>query len=310
MRKCCLVIGAGGFIGFNLACQLKETYEKVYVCDTYFHEGIYKQLQQSNVEFIEGGVKRFTLNLEHYQDITHIFYFAGSATPALIETELGRGYFSDQESLLMVLEACKELPTLIDLTYASSGGTVYGLSDSAHKESSQTAPISAYGLSKLIQEKYVAFYAKRIGFKEKIVRISNPYGRSSTHHNKTLQGFIDVTISKVLSNTEVEIWGDGKVVRDFIHINDLITGIISLSPSDIPAGIYNIGHGQGHSLNQVINHLKELNTAPNIKYLDSRGIDVPISILDIHHIKNVTGWEPKIPLKKGIEKVLKKIHQH
>ena len=303
-NECCLVVGAGGFIGSNLVSQLRLTYKKIYACDVFFHKETRLQFQKNNIHHIEGGVKGFSLNLTNYQDIEKIFYFAGSATPALLEAELNKGYFSDQQNLLTVLESCKELPKLKEFIYASSGGTVYGLSDCPHKESFETAPISAYGLSKLIQEQYISFYAQRIGFKEKLARISNPYGKSATHNNKTLQGFIDVTVNKITSNQEINIWGDGRIIRDFLHIEDLITGIIAISEENVPAGIYNIGSGDGHSLNQIINYLRELGASPKVSYLPARGIDIPISILDIDKIKNTTSWVPKLHLKAGIEKML------
>lgn len=305
MNSNSLVIGAGGFIGCNLSIALKEKQHNIYACDTFFSSQVYSDLQKKDINIIEGGVEGLLLDLENYKHINNILYFAGNSTPALVETELSRGYFSDQEALVMMLEACKKLPNLNNFVYASSGGTVYGIASIAHKETSAIKPISSYGLSKIIQEEYIQFYARKLGFKAKIARISNPYGRKpSQHNNKNLQGFIDVAIEKTIHKQNIQIWGDGTNIRDFIHIKDLASGLSTLLDPKLPAGIYNLGSGTGHSLNQIINIIKNCKLDIKIDYIDSRVIDVPQNTLDISKLTSLSHWHPKITQEAGINMLL------
>ena len=254
---------------------------------------------------IEGGVEAFVLSIEKYEHIEHVYYFAGKSTPSLLEAELYKGYFSDQETLVMMLESCAKLANIKTFVYGSSGGTIYG--DSINIpciESQETKPISAYGLSKLIQENYILFLARKLGYFEKIARISNPYGRVLTHGSKHLQGFIDTSIDKITKNETIEIWGDGEIVRDFIHISDLVEGIKALSRESTPPGIYNIGSGKGYSLNEIISIYESKGIEREVKYIKSRYIDVPVNILDIKKIQEVTDWVPKISLETGISEIL------
>ncbi len=300
----CLIVGAGGFIGFNLCLELVKKYGTVFACDTFFSESITLRLREKNIEIIEGGVEGFVLSFERYKNIRDIFYFAGKSTPSLLENEMSKGYFFDQENLVMMLESCSEMPCLHSFIYGSSGGTVYGENDNLCNESDILKPISAYGLSKQIQESYINFYARRFHFLAKIARISNPYGRALTHGTKHLQGVVDTTINKIKYNEIIEVWGDGNVVRDYIFILDLVQGITAISKKIIPAGVYNIGSGIGHSINDIIKLYKGIELQFKVKYKDSRKIDVRSNILNINKIKNSTGWVPTYDLETGVKELI------
>ena len=305
MDRSCMVVGAGGFIGYNLCLELHGKYQKIYACDNFFPETILDRFQQLNIEIIEGGVEGFVISQKKYKHIEDIFYFAGNSVPALVETELERGSFSDQEFLVMMLSSLKDQVKKVRFIYGSSGGTVYGrTANVACEETMICQPISAYGLSKYIQEQYIHFFAKKIGFDYFIARISNPYGRILTHGSKNLQGFIDNVVKKVLRNKEIEIWGDGSVIRDFIHIKDLVIALRILTSKNIPSGIYNIGSGQATSLNDVISSIESLGRQMNVTRLESRKIDLEVNVLSVEKIHQTTGWTPKITLQAGLKDLL------
>ena len=304
MDKSCLIVGAGGFIGFNLCRKLVGQYQKIYACDHFFSASILEQLEALNIEIIEGGVEGFICYQKKYQQISDIFYFAGNAIPALLETELERGCFSDQETLVMMLSSLDKMTHPIRFIYGSSGGTVYGHSNNLPCEESQPChPISAYGLSKLIQEHYIEFFARKLGFDYYIARISNPYGRIATHGSKQLQGFIDNVVDKAVKEAPIEIWGDGHIIRDFIHIDDLIFALSSLVTHSPPQGIYNIGSGQPTSLNEIISIITSLKQTLNVNKLESRQIDIKNNVLSIDKLQKTIHWSPQISLQKGIERL-------
>jgi UDP-glucose 4-epimerase len=303
--KSCLVVGAGGFIGFNLCRKLVGQYQKIYACDHFFSASILEQLDALNIEIIEGGVEGFICYQKKYQQIADIFYFAGNAIPALLETELERGCFSDQETLVMMLSALNQMEYPIRFIYGSSGGTVYGQSNNSPCEESQHChPISAYGLSKLIQEHYIEFFARKLGFDYYIARISNPYGRIMTHGSKQLQGFIDNVVDKTIKEIPIEIWGDGNVIRDFIHIDDLVSALYSLVVYTPPKGIYNMGSGKPTSLNEIISIVTSLKKTIQVNKLASRQIDLKNNVLSIDKLQAAINWSPQVSLQKGIDSLL------
>ena len=132
-----------------------------------------------------------------------------------------------------------------------------------------------------------------------IIRPSNPYGTGQNLFGK--QGLITVALGRILQNKPIEIWGDGKVIRDYIHIQDLSKAITSLIESNVENQVFNIGSGLGHSVNEIIEMIHEVtgkNTGTEFK--PSRPVDIPVNILSIDKITSATQWQPSIKLKDGI----------
>lgn len=100
------------------------------------------------------------------------------------------------------------------------GSTIYGVNKKeGFSESDNTEPISYYGQSKLILEESIMLEGRRQGLNYLILRPSNPYGMGQNTYGK--QGLIAACIGHILNGEKITIWGDGSVIRDYIHINDL-----------------------------------------------------------------------------------------
>lgn len=303
----CLVVGAGGFIGFNLCLELQKHYQKVYACDHAFSQDILKQLTALNIEIINNGINGFLFLQNQYRHIEDIFYFAGNSVPSLVEQELERGCFTDQETLVKLLSSLKNMDKKVRFFFGSSGGTVYGeTGNQACVESMPCQPVSSYGLSKLTQEQYIQFFARKLGFKYYIARISNPYGRIITHPAKSLQGFIDNVIFQSLRHSEIKIWGDGSVARDFIHINDLVNALSALARNEVKSGIYNIASAHSTTLNEVLATIESLGMILNVNYYASRCIDIKVNLLNNDKLRSATSWTPKISIQAGIQNLLER----
>ncbi len=184
------------------------------------------------------------------------------------------------------------------IVYPSSGGVVYGLSPSGHfKESDPTNPICSYGIVKLAIEKYLQLYNYLYGINYLIIRPSNPFGE---YHKSAKQGFINVTLNKILNREKVVIWGDGSVVRDYIYIKDLVKEITTLIEENISNEIFNLGSGFGYSINELLKMFKEKIGNFKIEYVSPRKYDVPQVTLNVDklrtHINNIhiTGIEEGI----------------
>jgi UDP-glucose 4-epimerase len=137
-----------------------------------------------------------------------------------------------------------------------------------------------------------------------IVRPSNPYGKGQKSNSK--QGLIAVALGKILNNKPIEIWGDGSVIRDYLHINDLCLAIKKIILNESWDKIYNIGSGKGISINKIISIIEEITKKKlEINYLPSSAVDVSINILDISKINSDNGWKPQIELREGIEELWK-----
>ena len=194
------------------------------------------------------------------------------------------------------------------IIFSSSGGTVYGrLKQIPVSEEHPLNPITAYGVSKLAAEKYLQFFRYMHNIDARVVRISNPYGvgQSTTRP----QGVVASIVQRALAGQAVEIWGDGTIVRDFVHVADLSAALLAtLAPrlsleSEMP--IFNVGSGVGYSLNQLIESVESLLGKPiQVRRKPARKFDVPAVVLDISKAMQHLGWAPRIELVSGLEELI------
>ena len=171
-------------------------------------------------------------------------------------------------------------------------------------ETACTNPISSHGIHKLTIEKYMLYYKYKYGLDCKIVRLSNPYGMGQDVYGR--QGFIAITIGKILSGEPVLLRGSGEAKRDFIHIDDVVCALRLIAVSATVESLFNLGSGNAVSLRDVFISIK-LITGYNlaVKNSPSRMVDILESVLDISRAKQLLGYCPKVSLDDGMSVLLK-----
>ena len=295
-----LILGGSGFIGSNLIASLLSSGHLV---SNFDRPGTSpKQFDiNSNYRFVPGSITdnshlRNVFNQEPFDCIVHL-------VSSLIPSSDYDEFFADREINLtagyeivknMMSNGCRKI------IYFSSGGTIYGKNGKdINTELDPLCPLNYYGYSKLAMEEFYRLSSRIHAINHIIIRPSNPYGSGQNLFGK--QGLITVALGRILQNKPIEIWGDGNVVRDYIHIQDLSKAIISLIESNVENQVFNIGSGQGHSVNDIIQIIQDV-TGKNagIEFKPSRPVDIPVNILSIDKLKAATNWEPTINLKEGI----------
>jgi len=112
-----------------------------------------------------------------------------------------------------------------------------------------------------------------------------------------------VFLGKVARGEPIEIWGDGEVVRDYLYIDDLVDGICRAAFTDLPERVFNIGSGEGVSLNQLVAIIHEVTGKEvPVNYAPSRSFDVPAIYLDISRAKTRLDWQPVTSLRDGVRR--------
>jgi UDP-glucose 4-epimerase len=201
------------------------------------------------------------------------------------------------------LNATRRLPVV----FASSGGTIYGQPqylpiDEAHP----TDPISPYGIVKLSMEKYLGYFGDRYGFRYTILRISNPYG--GRHHRRNDQGVIDVFAKKIAHGEELVIWGNGSIVRDYVHILDVCRSFLCAILYTGTSTVFNIGAGEGRSILDIIDALSvHLAQPPKLRFEEGRSYDIAKNVLDISHARSELGWQPVSDFGAGLAETLRNV---
>jgi UDP-glucose 4-epimerase len=188
------------------------------------------------------------------------------------------------------------------IIFVSSGGTVYGIPEHLPiSETHPTNPVCSYGITKLTIEKYLELFHQLHGLDYTVLRIANPFGERQ--RIRASQGAVAVFMGKVLRGEPVEIWGDGSIVRDYIHIRDVADALLAAMTRSTHEHVFNVGSGQGQSVNDILDAIENVTgrTAKRI-YLPGRPFDVPRSVLSIDLARSALGWSPKIGLECGLRR--------
>jgi UDP-glucose 4-epimerase len=190
------------------------------------------------------------------------------------------------------------------VVFASSGGTVYGiLSRIPATEDHPLRPISAYGVSKLAVESYLAAIHDETGLSAISMRMGNLYGPGQSLQR--VFGSVTHFAHRALAGEPVRIFGDGSVTRDYLYIDDAVDALMRAGAHTVQ-GSFNIGTGVGHSLNQVTGAIvADLGCDLVIERLAPRPFDVPVSILDASRAREMLGWEPRVTFEEGIRRTLR-----
>ena len=189
----------------------------------------------------------------------------------------------------------------VKLVFFSTGGAVYGNSGGRpHREEDRREPVSYYGLSKSIMEDLIGFEHRRSGLDYLIVRPSNAYGPGQSPDGQ--QGLIAVAAGKALRGEVLQIWGDGKAVRDYIYVEDLADAVFRLIGSGLSCETVNVGSGKGYQVNEVLSILgSHLDSPLKVEYVGKRNVDVDSIVLDCTKIGTLIDFHP-IGLEEGIKR--------
>ncbi len=185
--------------------------------------------------------------------------------------------------------------------FASTGGAIYGDQDRAEfQENDPALPVSPYAIGKLAIERYLAYFGARRGTRATALRISNPYG--PRQRSQRGQGLIALSLSRILSGEPVQRFGDGGMVRDYIHVSDLVRMILAIVNGEPAHPIYNLGSGVGTSVSEVLGAIR-----------DAVGVDFPVVempipktfvrrvVLDTSRFTDEFGIVPTVELVDGIK---------
>jgi len=292
-----LVTGGTGFIGSHVVDKLLNNGCHVKVFSRSAEK--YRPLP-NNVEYVWGSFDDTFAMAEALQGVDVVIHAITTSLPGTSNLNIKEDIRSNLLNTIQLLELIKQ-KGIKHITFLSSGGTVYGVAkEFPIPESHPLAPLNSYGIIKVAIENYIRMYNKLDNIGYSILRITNPYGPRQGHVGT--QGFIGSVLNKLLNNEPINIWGDGSVIRDFIYVEDVADVIVKASINQTE-GTFNIGSGEGRSLNEIINNIIEVTGIhPELNYQKGREIDVPKSYVDTSNANKELNWEPQTSICDGITK--------
>ncbi|RKY30477.1 MAG: CDP-paratose 2-epimerase [Candidatus Omnitrophota bacterium] len=325
-----IVTGGAGFIGINVAyALLKKKDNFVIIYDNLSRAGTEKNLEWissfnfPNLQFIKGDVRDYKKLKEVVKNSNEIYHLAAQVAVTKSVEDPIEDFKINAEGTLYLLEACRlKCPDAIFIF--SSTNKVYGdLSHLKIKEGKKRYFLvnkkngisedenldfhSPYGNSKGVADQYVRDYYRIYGLKTVVFRQSCIYGPHQ--YGNEDQGWVAHFVIKSILNEKINIYGDGKQVRDILEVSDLIKAyILAVKKIELCKGeIFNIGGGVKNtfSLCELIEYLeKTLNRKIEVEFFDWRPGDQKVFISNNKKLETKTGWKPEIDKEKGLKRLI------
>lgn len=307
-----LVTGGAGFIGSHLVDRLIQEGNQVKVVDNLSSGDLSNLTNSKNkFQFIKKDLKDFGKTEDFMKDVKTVFHLA--ANPE-VRTGFQNPEISFNENILSTFRLLETIrkSDIQNIVFASSSA-VYGEPEiiPTQEDYAPLLPISPYGASKLACEAMVSSYCYNYGINGIICRFANIVGSRSNH------GVIFDFIKKLKNNSqELEVLGDGKQSKSYVHVNDCVDGFffVALNKKE-RVEIFNMGNVDVTNVLDIANITTKVMNLEDVKIKTTGGVDggrgwkgdVKQMNLDITKIKNL-GWSPKISsdmaVKVAVEEVL------
>jgi len=317
-----LVTGAAGFIGSNLVDYLLEENKQVLGIDKDFpHKKTMKKYMSPFLPVYHSDVNHLTRNFSMVwdnvrniraysfalEDVNTIYHLSAASD---IKYSLQNPTWDLEENVmatheLLELMRRKDIENIIFTSTSVVHGT--NAPTPTPEEGIDFHPISQYAASKIACEVFIHAYAHVYGIKGWIFRLGNVIGKNQH------RGVIFDFIKKLKQNQkELEILGDGKQIKSYVHVSDVINALTYIPQNDKNKNVevYNIASHDQMTVNKLADIVcDELKVKPKYKYTggDHGWVgDVPQVILSIEKALN-TGWKPKYKCEEAIKKAVKEL---
>ncbi len=297
--------GAAGFIGFHTALKLIERGDTVIGYDNFspyydptLKEARAKILKDKGIDIIRGDIldrPKLAEAMKGADRVCHLAALAGvryafEHPEEYIDINI-TGFFH------VIDEVRKQkIPGLV---YASSS-SVYGGNDKlpASEEDRTENQVSLYGMNKKDNELMAHTYHHLYGIPVTGLRfftVYGPYGRP----DMALFLFTDA----MLKGKPLQIYGEGKMQRDFTYVDDIVSGIVASIDKNYPEEIFNLGSGRKEELMDFVSTIeKECGVEAKKEFLPMQPGDVRASLADVSKAKKLLSYEPQTMIKDGIPK--------
>ncbi|WMW24301.1 NAD-dependent epimerase/dehydratase family protein [Methanolobus sediminis] len=307
-NKKILVTGGAGFIGSHIVDILMKEECKVIVFDNLSSgrmEFIEHHTGNPNFEFINGDLLATDEISMACNDIDFVFHVAANPDVKLGVVNTKVHFEQNITATYNLLEAMRK-NNVQNIAFTSTS-TVYGEAEiiPTPENYGPLIPISLYGASKLACEALITSYSHTFDIKSWIFRFANIIGERSTH------GIIVDFIQKLKDNPyQLEILGDGRQSKSYLHVNECVTAIIfAINSSNKSVNIFNVGSEDTINTTDIGKIVVEKMGLQNVDFTYTGGKrgwkgDVPRMLLGIDKLKNM-GWNPEYSSKRSVKETVK-----
>jgi len=313
-----LITGGLGFIGANLAQRLVALGADVTLVDSLIPE------YGGNLWNIEPFKQHVRVNIADVRDqhaMRHLvrdqhllFNLAGQTSHLDSMVNPHPDLEINARAQLYILEACRHANPEIKVVFAGTR-QVYGRPERLPvDESHPLRPVDINGVNKLAGEWYHLLYYENYGIRTAVLRLTNTYGPRMRVRDAR-QTFLGIWIRHLLSGETLQVFGDGRQLRDFNFVDDVVDALLQAATTGTADGqVYNLGASDPVSLEQLAALLVELNGEGHYQLVPfpegRRLIDIGDYYADFGKAGRELGWQPQVPLAAGLTRTLAFYRQH
>jgi UDP-glucose 4-epimerase len=313
-----MITGGLGFIGSNLAHQLAALGADVLLVDSllpdyggnHFNISGLEDRVRVNVADLRDGHSMDVLVKD--QDV--IFNLAGQVS----HIDSMRDPYTDLDincrAQLSILESCRTQNPGVRVVFAGTR-QVYGRPDALPvDERHLVRPVDINGVNKAAGEYYHLLYHNVYGVRGCSLRLTNVFGpRQLIKHNR--QGFIGWFIRLAIEGREIQVFGDGSQLRDFVYVDDAVDAFLRAGATDACFGeVFNVGGDQPISHRDLVSTLLAVAGTGSVRYVEwppeKQRIDIGSFYSDSTRFRATTGWQPSVGLREGLERTVAFYRQH
>ena len=301
-----LITGIAGFIGSHLADHLLLEGAEILGVDD-LSTGSMRNIEhlRPSIEFVAADVADHSDIQALFKHVDYVYHQAGLSSVHESITDPLNTNKVNLYGTLSVLEAARKA-NVKRVIYASSAAIYGNTPDSPISEACPPSPRSAYAVQKLAGEYYLSSYAAMYGLETVSLRYFNVFGPRQNASSQ-YSGVLAKWITQAKAGVVPTIFGDGKTVRDFTHVDNIVRANILAARSRIAVAgqIFNVATGKGTSLLEAYSVLKDLmgfTTAVRFD-VEARG-DIQHSVGDISLACRLLGYEVVTDFRIGLERTI------
>ena len=313
-----LVTGGLGFIGSSLIRQLVTLGAKVTLVDSLIPEyggnlfNIHDFRDKVSIELADVRDTKAMAALIKKRDF--LFNLAGQTSHLDSMTDPLTDLNINAVAQLHILEACRLHNPDVKIVFASTR-QIYGRPEYLPvNEKHPTNPVDVNGINKLAGESYHLLYNNIYKIRACALRLTNTYG-PGMRVKDARQTFLGVWLRRVIEGEPIQVYGDGRQLRDFNFVTDVVKALLQAAGDAASEGqLFNLGHWEHISLEELAALLVRLDKHGRYELIpfpaDQKAIDIGDYYGDFSKIQNALGWSPEVPLENGLAMTLAYYRKH
>jgi nucleoside-diphosphate-sugar epimerase len=293
-----LVTGGAGFIGSHLCEGLLARGHQVRVLDNLAYGR--RDYVPADAEFIQGDIRDLATCQRAAQGMEGIFHCAAMSRSGPSQDQIDICTQSNITGTQNMLLAARDAGVRRFIYSGSS--TYYGNRAVPHREDDPPDLLNIYGLTKKVGEDYCLLFDKNFGLACVVLRYFNVYGPRQPQTGAYAL-VLGIFLNRLAEDKVLEIHGDGRQRRDFVHVRDVVAANIlayeRAQEDGVRGEVFNVGSGDNLSVKELADMI-----SPNQVHTEARKGDATATLADISKIKDRLGWTTRVSFVDGLKELI------